>query len=74
MNIFRHMKFTVAVLWLSISTITFMTTGVLCDINYYNTLNLQPHSAGTAQIKKAYKKLAKKYHPDRNPGDEKAND
>lgn len=35
--------------------------------NYYEILGL-PHTATIAQIKSAFRKLAHKYHPDKNPG------
>ena len=39
--------------------------------DYYKTLGV-PRDAPEKEIKKAFRKLAQQYHPDKNPGDKSA--
>ena len=61
MNLKRHLLLLLGV------AITFLLT-VLAEEDYYKTLGLK-RGATEAQIKKAFKKMAIKYHPDKNKED-----
>lgn len=45
----------------------------MAEVDYYKTLGV-PRTASADEIRKAYKKLARKYHPDVRPGDKDAAD
>lgn len=42
----------------------------MANLDYYKSLGLSEQASGE-EIKKAYRRLAKKYHPDAHPGDQK---
>ena len=43
----------------------------MTEIDYYEILEVTKECSG-AELKKSYRKLAMKYHPDRNPDDKEA--
>lgn len=52
-------------------TSTVDRTAMASKRDYYEVLGVAPN-ATEEEIKRAYRELAKRYHPDRNPGDEEA--
>ncbi|KAH8162413.1 hypothetical protein CIB48_g5817, partial [Xylaria polymorpha] len=44
---------------------------ILCTEDYYKVLGIDRH-ANDKEIKSAYRRLSKKHHPDKNPGDDTA--
>jgi len=44
----------------------------MTEIDYYEILEVSRTCSGS-ELKKSYRKLAMKYHPDRNPDDQKRN-
>lgn len=55
-----------------VTSVCLMCVLVKCRKSYYDILQV-PKGAPDDQIKRAYRKLALKYHPDKNPGNEEAN-
>lgn len=59
-----------------VNSVTFFLEGVSCNSHpedFYKLLELTPQ-ASKSDIKKAFRRLSKKYHPDKNKGDETAAD
>ena len=56
---------------LLLRTLLFILPLVYCAEDYYNLLGLKK-SCSTSDIKRAYRTLSKKYHPDKNPGNDTA--
>ena len=62
------------IIWMIAISLTFFIEGVQCSAHpddFYAILEV-PREATKAEVKKAYRSLSKRYHPDKNPGDEEA--
>ena len=66
MSHLAHIEIAILVLFILIST------AAAAGKTYYDMLELADHSASTQDIKKAYRSLALKYHPDRNNNSEES--
>jgi DnaJ-related protein SCJ1 len=56
--------------WLLLAVL--LLVAIVCAArDYYDVLDV-PRDAPKAQIKRHYKKLSRVYHPDKNPGDDEA--
>ena len=63
-------------MWIIACSMQFFIEGVQCKVNsddFYGLLEV-PRQATKAEIKKSYRNLSKKYHPDKNLGDESVAD
>jgi len=58
-------------LWPALLLLACLPLLSLCAEDYYKLLGLE-RDASDREIKKAYRQLSKKYHPDKNPSDETA--
>eukprot|EP00485_Elphidium_margaritaceum_P010020 CAMPEP_0202691032 /NCGR_PEP_ID=MMETSP1385-20130828/5859_1 /ASSEMBLY_ACC=CAM_ASM_000861 /TAXON_ID=933848 /ORGANISM="Elphidium margaritaceum" /LENGTH=386 /DNA_ID=CAMNT_0049346373 /DNA_START=87 /DNA_END=1247 /DNA_ORIENTATION=+ len=61
--LFKLLSLIICFVWLTLS-----------DSDYYELLGLHRGSSSAKEIKKAFRRFATKYHPDKNPGDEDAHE
>ena len=58
-------------LWMALGVLAIMLVAADQNRDFYKILGIK-RSAKEAEIKKAFKQMSKKYHPDKNRGDDDA--
>ena len=71
----KKLSYSCLMIWLTLYTAMFFLDGIQCQQGggkgFYELLEIG-REASKAEIKKQWRKLSVKYHPDKNPGDEEA--
>ena len=71
----KKLSYTWLMIWITLYSAMFFLDGIECQPTggkgFYELLEINQQTT-KAEIKKQWRKLSMKYHPDKNPGDEDA--